>query len=247
MSGSRGAGDSMIFDTDVLVWFLRGDSAAVRLIESQSERAISVVTAMELLQGARSRGEIKEIHLIHPAEPHSAYSGQRVHQPRGAQPNRGVRARTRAASRGRADCRHSTGSGPAVRDWQCAPFPGNCPAGGESVPARSGVGPAQEACALSLLVLTRINCHATSSEVVNILVTVLYPRQITWNAVPKHGHVFSGRNPRGNLHMRFLPYGPFPISRKTKTTISRDVIREFWAGIDSLHAGLLKPAAVMFS
>jgi len=62
MSGSCGAGDSMIFDTDVLVWFLRGDSAAVRLIESQSERAISVVTAMELLQGARSRGEIKEIH-----------------------------------------------------------------------------------------------------------------------------------------------------------------------------------------
>lgn len=62
MSGSCGAGVSMIFDTDVLIWFLRGDSAAARLIESQSDRAASIVSAMELLQGARSRGEIKTIH-----------------------------------------------------------------------------------------------------------------------------------------------------------------------------------------
>jgi predicted nucleic acid-binding protein len=52
----------MIFDTDVLIWFLRGDSRAARLIESQSDRAASIVSAMELLQGARSRGEIKTIH-----------------------------------------------------------------------------------------------------------------------------------------------------------------------------------------
>jgi predicted nucleic acid-binding protein len=52
----------MIFDTDVLIWFLRGDAAAARLIESQSERAMSAVSAMELLQGARSRDEIKNIH-----------------------------------------------------------------------------------------------------------------------------------------------------------------------------------------
>jgi predicted nucleic acid-binding protein len=62
MSASCGAAGSMIFDTDVLIWFLRGDRAAARLIESQSDRAISIVSAMELLQGARSRGEIKEIH-----------------------------------------------------------------------------------------------------------------------------------------------------------------------------------------
>jgi len=52
----------MIFDTDVLIWFLRGDSEAARLIGSQSDRAISAVSAMELLQGARSRDEIKVIH-----------------------------------------------------------------------------------------------------------------------------------------------------------------------------------------
>jgi predicted nucleic acid-binding protein len=62
MSASCGTAGSMIFDTDVLIWFLRGDRAAARLIESQSDRAISVVSEMELLQGARSRGEIKEIH-----------------------------------------------------------------------------------------------------------------------------------------------------------------------------------------
>jgi predicted nucleic acid-binding protein len=52
----------MIFDTDILIWFLRGDGAAARLIESQSDRAASIVSAMELLQGARSRVEIKTIH-----------------------------------------------------------------------------------------------------------------------------------------------------------------------------------------
>lgn len=61
-SGSCGAGGSMIFDTDILIWFLRGDRKAARLIGSQSDRAISAVSAMELLQGARSRDEIKTIH-----------------------------------------------------------------------------------------------------------------------------------------------------------------------------------------
>jgi predicted nucleic acid-binding protein len=42
----------MILDTDVLIWFLRGDSAAVRLIESQSDRAASIVSVMELVRGA---------------------------------------------------------------------------------------------------------------------------------------------------------------------------------------------------
>jgi predicted nucleic acid-binding protein len=36
--------------------------AAARLVDSQADRAISPVTAMELLQGARSRNEIKAIH-----------------------------------------------------------------------------------------------------------------------------------------------------------------------------------------
>lgn len=52
----------MIFDTDVLIWLLRGDRGAARLMESQSDRAASIVSAMELVQGARTRDEIKVIH-----------------------------------------------------------------------------------------------------------------------------------------------------------------------------------------
>jgi hypothetical protein len=57
-----------MFDEGVPKWRPRGDRQAARLIESQSDRAISVISARELLQGARSRGEIKAIHqFIRPA------------------------------------------------------------------------------------------------------------------------------------------------------------------------------------
>jgi predicted nucleic acid-binding protein len=55
----------MIFDTDVLIWFLRGDSSAARLIESQAERAVSIISQMELLQGVRSREEVRVIHDLY--------------------------------------------------------------------------------------------------------------------------------------------------------------------------------------
>jgi hypothetical protein len=41
----------VIFDSDVLIWFLRGDLAAGELVDSASERAISIVTLMEVQQG----------------------------------------------------------------------------------------------------------------------------------------------------------------------------------------------------
>ena len=47
----------MIFDTDVLIWFLRGNPKAAKEIEMTPDRVISVVTYMELLQGARDRRE----------------------------------------------------------------------------------------------------------------------------------------------------------------------------------------------
>jgi predicted nucleic acid-binding protein len=47
----------MIFDTDVLIWFLRGDSLAARLVDSGANRKISIVSLMELIQGAKSRRE----------------------------------------------------------------------------------------------------------------------------------------------------------------------------------------------
>lgn len=54
----------MLFDTDVLVWLLRGNEQAAQAIESAGSRAISVVNYMELLQGARDRREAKAIKAI---------------------------------------------------------------------------------------------------------------------------------------------------------------------------------------
>jgi predicted nucleic acid-binding protein len=47
----------MIFDTDVLIWALRGSPQAARTIETAENRALSVVSFMELLQSARSKLE----------------------------------------------------------------------------------------------------------------------------------------------------------------------------------------------
>jgi len=51
----------MIFDTDVLIWFFRGNQAAAELLDGQAERALSIVSMMELYQGARSRQESRAI------------------------------------------------------------------------------------------------------------------------------------------------------------------------------------------
>jgi len=51
----------MIFDTDVLIWFFRGNRPAAELMERQTDRAVSIVSVMELYQGARSQKEVKTI------------------------------------------------------------------------------------------------------------------------------------------------------------------------------------------
>jgi predicted nucleic acid-binding protein len=51
----------MIFDTDVLIWVLRGHSRAARMIDGAGERLLSVVSLMELVQGARSKVEVRKI------------------------------------------------------------------------------------------------------------------------------------------------------------------------------------------
>lgn len=47
----------MIFDTDVLIWMLRGNDKAAAAIESDSRPSLSVLTYMELLQGSRDKRE----------------------------------------------------------------------------------------------------------------------------------------------------------------------------------------------
>ncbi len=51
----------MLFDTDVLVWLFRGNSKALRVVDIDINRRISIITYMELLQGARNKQEIKNI------------------------------------------------------------------------------------------------------------------------------------------------------------------------------------------
>lgn len=51
----------MVFDTDVVIWVLRGDAKAARTVDTETERAISIVTYMELIQGARNRQEARQI------------------------------------------------------------------------------------------------------------------------------------------------------------------------------------------
>lgn len=53
--------DTVIFDTDVLVWAQRGSVKALDTVSDASERAISVLTYMELLQGARNSVEFHRI------------------------------------------------------------------------------------------------------------------------------------------------------------------------------------------
>jgi predicted nucleic acid-binding protein len=51
----------MLFDTDVLIWLLRGNAKAAGAVDDAESKAISVVTYMELLQGARDKREMKAI------------------------------------------------------------------------------------------------------------------------------------------------------------------------------------------
>ena len=54
----------MLFDTDVLIWVLRGNIKAAKIIDGAEAGAVSVVTFMELLQGARGRTEVHAIKLF---------------------------------------------------------------------------------------------------------------------------------------------------------------------------------------
>ena len=51
----------MIFDTDVLIWALRGNEKAAQAIDADASRAVSIVSCMELVQGARDRKELAAI------------------------------------------------------------------------------------------------------------------------------------------------------------------------------------------
>ena len=48
----------MIIDTDVLIWYMRGNVEAYKVIEESGNFFISVITYMELVQGMRNKKEL---------------------------------------------------------------------------------------------------------------------------------------------------------------------------------------------
>ena len=48
----------MIIDTDVLIWYLRGNDKAFQIVENTDNFFISAVTYMELVQGMRNKKEL---------------------------------------------------------------------------------------------------------------------------------------------------------------------------------------------
>ena len=51
----------MIIDTDVLIWYMKGNEKAYKAIERANNFFISVVTYMELVQGMRNKKELNTL------------------------------------------------------------------------------------------------------------------------------------------------------------------------------------------
>ena len=51
----------MLVDTDVLIWYMRGNKNAFKVIEKNKNFRISVVTYIELVQGMRNKKELNAL------------------------------------------------------------------------------------------------------------------------------------------------------------------------------------------
>ena len=51
----------MVIDTDVLIWYMKGNKNAFKIIEDSKNFFISVVTYMELVQGMRDKNELNKL------------------------------------------------------------------------------------------------------------------------------------------------------------------------------------------
>ena len=51
----------MIVDTDVLIWYLRGNEKAFKTIENLESFSLSVITYMEVVQGMRNKKELNSL------------------------------------------------------------------------------------------------------------------------------------------------------------------------------------------
>ena len=51
----------MLIDTDVLIWYMRGNPRAAKAVERLAAPAVSVVTYMDLVQGMRNKRELQAL------------------------------------------------------------------------------------------------------------------------------------------------------------------------------------------
>lgn len=51
----------MVIDTDVLIWYMKGNQNAYKTIENSKSFSISVVTYIELAQGMRDKNELNNL------------------------------------------------------------------------------------------------------------------------------------------------------------------------------------------
>jgi len=100
----------LIIDTDVLIWYMRGNPEARNFIEKEEAFSVSVVTYAELLQGMRNKQELRElrsffrawnVRLLYISEEISGFSAacRRIRIRKSPRPGR-VDERFPAASRG---------------------------------------------------------------------------------------------------------------------------------------------------
>lgn len=51
----------MVIDTDVLIWYMKGNKKAYKIVENSKNLFISVVTYIELVQGMRNKNELDNL------------------------------------------------------------------------------------------------------------------------------------------------------------------------------------------
>lgn len=51
----------MLIDTDVLIWYMRGNMRAAKVLDQLPGPALSIVAYMELVQGMRNKRELKAL------------------------------------------------------------------------------------------------------------------------------------------------------------------------------------------
>lgn len=51
----------MMIDTDVFIWYMRGNPKAQETLKKEREISVSVVTYIELIQGMRNKQELQEL------------------------------------------------------------------------------------------------------------------------------------------------------------------------------------------